>query len=183
MYNKYNLSCSGWWNCLLVGARFCCCRSAQRIGGLNLIAFCPPDGTATGKEWKPSFQSEFRSYILASSIYVEKKLLDCAVTGQTGLIKGSFFSARKPLCHCDLHTPESNSLAAWVFPTPFFSEGASYIDQNDKEHKFRRDKLFGTHLRKMLGMCIDHLLTCDSEVWAIWAVQDDILGTDRFVMS
>ena len=40
-----------------------------------------------------------RSYILASSIYVEKKLLDCAVTG------------------------------------------ASYIDQNDKEHKFRRDKL------------------------------------------
>lgn len=37
---------------------------------------------------------------------------------------------------------------------------------------------------KMLWMCIDHLLTCDSEVgWAIWAVQDDILGTDRFVMS
>lgn len=37
---------------------------------------------------------------------------------------------------------------------------------------------------KMLGMCIDHLLTCDSEVgWAIWAVQDDILGTDGFVMS
>ncbi len=90
-----------------------------------------------------------------------------------------FFFARKLFCLCHLH-PESNSLglACWVFPT--FFRGASYIDQNDKEHKFRRDKLFGTRFFKMLGMCIDQLSTCDSEVgWAIWAVQDDILGTDR----